>query len=83
MLVTIGAVLSMTTGPAFVCSLPALSFILTSPLISPAPAVITTAFPDTVAVIPVGHVSLIKIFASASALEVPDPVVNLLLSPLI
>ena len=70
MLFTTGAVLSMTTGPALVCSLPALSFILIAPLTSPAPAVITTALPETVAVIPVGHVSLIKILASASSLEV-------------
>ena len=83
MLLTTGAVLSITTGPAFVCSFPALSFILTAPFTSPAPAVITTAFPDTVAVIPVGHVSLIRMFASTSALEVPDPEVNLLLSPFI
>ena len=83
MLFTIGAVLSITTGPALVCSFPALSLILTTPLTSPAPAVITTAFPETVAVIPVGQVSLIRTFASASALEVPEPVVNLLLSPFI
>ena len=83
MLFTIGAVLSITTGPALVCSFPALSLILTSPLTSPAPAVITTASPDTVAVIPVGQVSFIRIFASFSALEVPEPVVNLSLSPFI
>ena len=64
MLLTTGAVLSMTTGPLFVCSFPALSFILTTPFTSPEPAVIVTAFAATVAVIPVGHVSLIKIFAS-------------------
>ena len=83
MLLTTGAVLSITTGPALVCSFPALSLILTAPFTSPAPAVITTAFPETVAVIPVGQVSLMRMFASTSALEVPDPVVNLSLSPLI
>ena len=59
--VTVGAVLSMITGPAACTSFPDLSNTFTAPFVSPAPAVSVIALAATEAVIPVGQALLIRI----------------------
>ena len=59
--VTVGAVLSIITGPVASMEFPDLSNIFTAPFVSPAPAVNVIALAATDAVIPVGQALLIRI----------------------